>query len=96
MLFNKLDWTGEDTILDGPSKCKGAVVYTAVLVMNVIVPLLSIGSYVSDLTLDDPENKIKIWLVIFPLMGFLMLLQHVIVFEPIAQSFMEGMEARRE
>ena len=71
-----VDWTGEETLLVGPKQWKGALVYTALLVMTVIVPVLSIGHYTwswhSGLTFEDPENKINTWLMLFPMMGLLM------------------------
>ena len=46
--------------------------------MIAIVPVLSIGHYYwfwdSGLANEDPENKINTWLIIFPMMGFLMFL----------------------
>ena len=86
-VFNLVDWKGQETILDGPVRYKGVVVYTALLVMTVIVPLLSIGHYYLKLktgVAHQEENKIKIWLMIYPLIGFLMFLQYIFSFKSLA------------
>ena len=80
-IWNMVDWTGVDSILIGPSQFKGALVYTAVLVMTAIVPVISIAHYCwcwySASAPTDEENKIKVWLMIFPMIGLALFIQYL-------------------
>ena len=87
--MNTLDWTGVNSILIGPSQLKGALVYTAVLFMTAIVPVASIVHYCwcwwyFESVNTDEENKIKVWLMLFPIMGILLFTQFIVEIRPLA------------
>ena len=99
-IWNLVDWTGVDSILTGPTREKGALAYTAILVMMAIVPFLSFTHYswyaYSVSALTDDKNKIKVWLMVFPIIGLILFLQFLFEILLISQAFMGQLEGDRE
>jgi len=66
--------------------------------MLLIVPLLSIAHYALffELAFEDPENKIKTWLIMFPMIGVLNISLYIyFVADGTVQMLMEGMDDER-